>query len=315
MFKYYLLFWSLTAVVVAAFGQSSEMLPYGNFDQWIEREIDESAVLGGNTRYVYAVAPEKKIKGATAYTNQGGSPWSSSNVLAIVAGIVKTSNTVYPEARDRGKCARLETKLETCKVLGLVNISVLASGTVYLGQTLEPVRGASNPYAKMIMGIPYTKRPKSLIFDYKAKIATDNKLTKATGLHVSTLSGRDYGEVLIYLQRRWEDKQGKVYAKRVGTLRTRIGSSTSGWVNNYTLPIMYGDITRDTSYRSYMDLIPNTFYTRNSKGEMTVINEIGWGDDSDQPTHIILMLSSGCHGAYTGALGNTLWVDNVRLGF
>lgn len=316
MTKYLLLacFFLVSCLAVVA-QPKSELMPFGNFDQWVEREIKESAVLGGKTRYVYAVAPNEKIRGEKAYSNKGGSPWSSSNVLAIVAGIVKTSNTVFPEDRDRGKCARLETRLETCKVLGIVNISVLASGTVYLGQTLEPVKGANNPYAKMIMGVPYTKRPKALLIDYKAKVATDNKLTKATGLHVSTLSGRDYCEAMIYLQKRWEDKDGTVYAKRVGTMRTRIGTSTPGWVNDYRMPIMYGDISDNSQYKPYMALVPEMFYTRNSQGDMTPIHEIGWGDESDSPTHMILMLSSGCHGAYTGALGNTFWVDNVRMEF
>lgn len=293
----------------------TELVPFGNFENWIEREIKESGVLGGQTKYVYAIAPSERIEGAKPYSNKGGSPWASSNVLAMVSGIVKTSNTVFPEDYHNGKCARLETRLETCKVLGIVNISILASGTIFLGETLEPIKGTNNPYEKIIMGIPYTKRPKALVIDYKAKIATDNKLTKASGVSVTTFAGDDCAEVLIYLQNRWEDSQGRVYAKRVGTLRQRIGSSTPDWVNDYKMALMYGDITSSPHYKPYMSLIPDTFYTRNSRGEMTVINETQWGDDSDTPTHMILLISSGCQGAYTGALGNTLWVDNIRMEF
>ena len=32
----------------------------------------------------------------------GGSPWASSNVMANVMGVVKTSNTVRPEKREGG---------------------------------------------------------------------------------------------------------------------------------------------------------------------------------------------------------------------
>ena len=41
-----------------------------------------------------------------------------SGFVAIVAGIVKTNNTVYPEKRGDGYCARIETHIEKVKALG-----------------------------------------------------------------------------------------------------------------------------------------------------------------------------------------------------
>ena len=57
--------------------------------------------------------------------------------MAKVVGIVKTNNSVYRDKRDNGYCARLETHIESVKVLGMVNITVLAAGSIYLVQSLQ----------------------------------------------------------------------------------------------------------------------------------------------------------------------------------
>lgn len=85
----------------------------------------------------------------------------------------------------------MDTRLEKVKVLGMINISVLASGSIYLGQTIEPIKGANDPYKNLDMGIPFTKTPRALVFDYKAKISQDDKVTRATGSGVSKVDGRD----------------------------------------------------------------------------------------------------------------------------
>ena len=112
----------------------------------------------------------------------------------------------------------MDTKLETCKVLGMVNITVLASGSIFLGETMEPIRGTSNPYGKINMGMPFTGRPKAVVFDYKAKISEDTLVTRATGSAPEKVKGRDKAEVFVFLQKRWEDENGNVFAKRVGTV-------------------------------------------------------------------------------------------------
>ena len=72
---------------------------YGNLDQWITREIHESAIIGGETKLLYEIGPTEKIVSNDAFTNKGGSPWANSNVMAKVAGVVKTNTSVYPEKR------------------------------------------------------------------------------------------------------------------------------------------------------------------------------------------------------------------------
>ena len=147
-------------------GQSTEKLPYGDFEQWVTRNIKESRLIGVDEKQVFAIGPNKTINGATPYVPDASTPWATSNVMAKVMGIVKTSNAVYPDNRDGGgRCARLTTRLEHCKAIGLVNIDVLVAGTMFLGRMFEPITSTSDPYAKMEMGIPFTKRPKTLKFD------------------------------------------------------------------------------------------------------------------------------------------------------
>lgn len=85
----------------AAFCQETvkKEIPFGNFENWVVRQIKESFVIGGKTVDVYAIAPSDTIKGAEPYRNAGGSPWASSNVMAKVAGVVKTSVTVSRKTR------------------------------------------------------------------------------------------------------------------------------------------------------------------------------------------------------------------------
>ena len=130
-----------------------------------------------------------------------------------------------------------------------------------------------------------------------------------------TLNKKDACEVFVLLQRRWEDANGNIYAKRVGTGRERFSQSTAGWQNNHRLRIYYGDITGQPYYKSYMNLIDNSrpYYCRNSKGKMVPVQEVGWDSPTATPTHIIMMFSAGCGTAYEGTVGQTLYVDNVAF--
>ena len=95
-----------------------EMIPFGNMDQWVDRQIKESGIIGGALKNVYAIGPTATIRENKAYKNMGGSPWATSNVMARVAGITKTNTSVFPEKRDEGYCARMDTRME----LSLIHI-------------------------------------------------------------------------------------------------------------------------------------------------------------------------------------------------
>lgn len=313
---------ALVAVILGLGSLSSaalrlEPIRYGDFSQWITRNITESKVIGGKTKTVYAVGPTKTINGNTAYSNQGGSPWASSNVYAKVSGVVKGSNTVSPATLNGNKVAKLETKMEQVKVLGLLNMDVMVAGTLFLGHIFEPITSTKVPFGKMEMGIPYTKRPKALVFDYKVDMPATNTRVKATGFgSKKTLQGRDQAEVYVLLQKRWEDEKGNIYAHRVGTGRERYSKSIP-WTKGHELKIQYGDITKTPGYKSWMGLLDGekAYYARNSKGKMVKVHEVGWGTPDETPTHVLVMASSTCGEPFVGTEGIALYIDNIAFGF
>lgn len=291
-----------------------ELLPFGNLDRWYVRKIKESSMMGGKVKTLYEIAPNGSTDEAVPYKNMGGSPWATSNVLAKPVGIVKTNTSVYREERaGHGYCAKLYTHMESCKVLGMVNIEVLAAGSIFLGELVEPVNNAKNPYGKMSFGMKFSKRPKAIKFDYKTHIVgTPNRIKKGVGGR-STVKGMDMAECILFLQKRWEDKDGNLFASRVGTMVQRFSKTTSGWVNNASFPIRYGDITGESFYNNSMALNA-VRYAKNSKGKLVPVQEVKWDGDAT-PTHIVLQFTSSHGGAYIGTEGNALWVDNIRLSY
>lgn len=298
-------------------GAQSELIKYGDFNQWIVRNIKESKIIGGATKQLYEVGPDAIWNNNDEYTNQGGSPWATSNVMARVCGITKTNTSVYREKRGDGYCARLETHEEKVKVLGIVNIEVLAAGSLFLGHVPEPITSTSNPMNKLSLGIPFTKRPKALRFDYKVKMTGEPNRIRQTGFsRISKVEGPDMADALVILQKRWEDENGKIHAKRVGTMVYHFSKSTNDWVNGAEFPILYGDISNTPGYQEeYMGMMigDRTFNAENSRGKVVPIKEEGWADANETPTHVVVKFDSSCGGAYIGSIGSTLWVDNVEF--
>ena len=141
------------------------------------------------------------------------------------------------------------------------------------------------------------------------------KRVHATGFSkITDVEGKDFPEMNLFLQKRWEDKDGNIYAKRVGTAVVRYYTTTDDWRNNATYSIMYGDITGNPEYKAHMmRLQVQERYAVNSKGESVPIKEVAWGTEDDIPTHIQLQFTSSHGGAYIGSPGNSFYVDNVKL--
>lgn len=308
----------LTGILTASFSsiaqsESEEPIPFGDMDQWMVRVVDESFIIGGNTKYLYEITSGDTLKDNTPYVNTV-SPWATSTVMAKVNGVVKASVTIFPEKRGDGYCARLETRMEHVKVLGLINISVLATGTVFLGKVIEPIQDTKNPQSKLSNGIPFKKRPTAFSFDYK--VNPGGKQIKATGFsRIVNLPEQNKAEACLLLHHRWEDDKGNIYAKRIGTAYEQYGETVTEWQNSHRIPIHYGDITKETYFRPFMGLIKgeNVQYCQNSKGVMVPVQEVGWGTRDEEVTHIVLRLSSGNGGAYIGAPDSKFWIDNVKL--
>ena len=290
----------------------------GKFDSWCVREIEESALIGGQTKYLYEFfgSPADTLKtGKQPFSAPDGYLWRTNNVLAVVAGIVKTNNTVYPEKRGDGYCARIETHIENVKALGVVNMDVTCQGALLVGSLPEPIRDTKSPMSKVFYGLPFNGRPRALQLDYKADVG--NETIRGTGFSkLKPMGYPDYAQIVVILQKRWEDADGNVHALRVGTGIERITRDVPEWINGHKVVIQYGDITAEPYYKEYMGLNndPETaFHALNSRGVNVVVSEDGWADADAEPNHMILHFISSCGKAFYGGVGNTLWVDNVSV--
>ena len=287
---------------------------YGNFDTWVTRQIHESAIIGGHTKTLYEIGPNRALTGNNPYTNLGGSPWGTSNVMAKVSGITKTNNSVYRDNHGSGHCAKMTTHIETCKVLGIINLKVLAAGRLFLGDMKEPITGTKEGPKALNFGIPFTQRPKALRYDYRVQVpGTKNRIRQTGFSKVTTVAGPDYCIAILLLQKRHEDAAGNITAQRVGTVVVKYGKSTGGWVDGATYEIHYGNITGKPFYDASTMGLRSIDYACNSKGKSVLVRETGWAPADATPTHISLQFSSSHGGAYVGTVGNKFWVDNVGL--
>lgn len=289
---------------------------YGTFDKWCTREVKESGIIGGQRKVLYEFYGDysNTFTGKTPYSAPEGYLWRTNNVLAIVAGIVKTNNTVFPEKRDEGYCARIETHIEEVKVLG-INMDVVCQGAIMIGELPEPITTTADPMSKVLYGIPFNGCPKALEFDYKANVG--NEVIKGTGFCKLQPQGyKDYAEVTFMLQKIWEEEDGSIHALRVATGIERIMESTSDWINGHRVELHYGDITKKPFYKDYMGLKtnPETAYRAvNSKGKVVIIQEHGWAPAGTEPNNMKIHFITSYGKAFYGGVGNTLWLDNVKV--
>ena len=290
---------------------------YGRFDKWSRREVKESGVIGGNTKYLYEFYGDfdTKVTNKTPYSSPEGYLWRTNNVLAVVAGVCKTNNTVFPEKRGRGYCARIETHIEEVNAVGIINMSVTCQGAMMIGELPEPITGTKDPMSRVLYGVPFTGRPKALRMDIKADVG--HEVVRGTGFSkLKNMGYTDDAEIVVMLQKRWEESDGSVHALRVGTAIHRIEEDIPNWINDYEIKIEYGDITRKPFYKDYMGLKTNpetAYHALNSRGDNVIIQEDGWASPDTEPTHLIIIFLTSCGEAFYGGVGNTLWLDNVEL--
>ena len=289
---------------------------YGTFDSWSVREVKESAIIGGKTARLYEFYGNQEVtRTKEPFSAPEGYPWRTNNVLAVVAGVTKTNNTVFPEKRGDGYCARIETHVESVKVLGMINMDVTCQGALFIGSLEEPIKDTKTPMSKVLYGIPFEGRPEAVVFDYKAEVG--HEVVRGTGFSALKEMGYpDYPQLYMVLQKRWEDESGRVHAVRVGTAIRHFEENVPEWVNGCRVEIAYGDITGEPYYQDYMGLKndPETaFYCYNSDGEKVLVEEDGWADADDEPNYLILTFLASSGPAFYGGVGNVLWVDNVKI--
>ena len=289
---------------------------YGTLDSWSVREIKESGIIGGNTKYLFEFFGDRDTTATKEpFEAPEGYLWRTNNVMAVVAGVTKTNNTVFPEKRGDGYCARIETHIETVKALGIINMDLTCQGAFILGKSTEPIKAPKDPLPKVLSGIPFSGRPKALVFDYKADVG--HEAIRGTGFSkLKNLGYPDYPEIAIILQKRWEDEDGNVHALRVGTGIERIMENIPEWENGHRIEVHYGDISGRPFFQDYMGLNNDperAFHTINSKGKNVTVSEDGWAAPEEQPNFMIIKFISSCGQAFYGGVGNVLWIDNISI--
>ena len=319
--KRIILLMALIALCAKAGAQSdivSKINSYGKFDSWCQREITESVLIGGDTKYLYEFYcnPADTLRtGKDPYCSPENYLWRTNNVLAVVCGVVKTNTTVFPEKRGDGYCARIEAHIEEVKALGVVNMDVVCQGALLVGTLPEPIRDTKSPMAKVFYGLPFNGSPKAVRLDYKADVG--HEVYRGTGFSkLKAMGYPDAAEITVMLQKRWEDADGNVHALRVGTGIERIYEDIPEWVNGHEVTIHYGDITGESFYKDYMGLKVDpeiAYHALNSKGQNVIVQEDGWAAPGTEPNFMILHFIASCGKAFYGGVGNTLWVDNVEV--
>ena len=290
---------------------------YGDFDRWTVRKVKESNVIGGKEKLLYEFYGnmDTVICDKEPFVAPEGYLWRTNNVLAIVMGVTKTSTTVFPEPRSGGYCARIETHIENVRALGIVNMEVTCQGALLVGSLTEPIKDTKNPMEKVLYGVPYDGRLKHVTFDYKADVG--HETIRGTGFSAMKNMGYpDYPQAIVVLQKRWEEPDGSVKALRVGTAMHMFKENKDEWVNGFRLDVHYGDITGEEFYEEYMGLNNDperAYHCINSKGKNVIVEEVGWASPDENPNYLIVTFLSSGGKAFFGGVGNTLWVDNVRL--
>jgi hypothetical protein len=304
---------SYSQKLIHAFTDNLGQLNYSSLDSWYSRELKESSLLSGETINLFGVG---KVNPQADFSDlklkDPESPWGTTNIYAKM--LLDVGNTrVIPEKRGNGYCARLETKIRKDNIAGF-KVDVLLAGTLFLGETAEPVKGIKDPEKNASQGIPFTGMPKAVKFDYKYHIGKSR--VEAT-TNIKSADGEDKADFSIILQRRWEDKDGNVFAIRIGGYRQFFTGTVDKWINGATFPVFYGDATSLPQYDpKTMGLIPSVgrVFVKNSKGVIVPLVETGWGKSGDRPTHMIMYFTSSYEGMkYTGSTESVFWVDNIEL--
>ncbi len=292
---------------------TAKQIEYSGLDSWYYREVHESLVIGGAIQKLYEIGkPDPPEDKNNPLLKDKSSPWATTNLYAKI-GVDLGVNCVSPEKSNDGYCCRMETKIREVNLVGL-KLKVLVSGTLFLGEVIQPVRSVKDPICKLNHGVPFTGKPRAVQFSYKYKSGQDRLKSVFSSRPVE---GPDKAEFCMILQKRWEDETGKVYATRIGGARDFLNDTGSSWVTDTTVTVKYGDITKEPFYDpKMMGLIPevNELYVKNSKNEMVPLTETGWDTQLETSTHLILYFTSSFEGInYTGSPESVLWVDNIRF--
>ena len=86
-----------------------EMFPFGDMDQWVDRQIKESGIIGGNTKNVYEIAPTAVIQGDQYFECNGKGSGNYKNKYVCFPGkkgrrVLCTSGYTHGKCESVGAC-------------------------------------------------------------------------------------------------------------------------------------------------------------------------------------------------------------------
>lgn len=208
--------------------------------------------------------------------------WDTGNRGATTVG---NSNSVPTEdsSTGSGKAAYLESKWIVIK---------FAAGNIFTGSYLK----TDGTNGVLGFGRPFTAFPTKLTFDYKYKSMPIDKADES----LAHLKGKsDSCSVYIALwhveDNEYEDFQGEKYPL---IIRTKPGKEQSLFSPDDPRVIAYGQFTKGSTVNNWTSETINLDYKNTELA----------------PTHILVVASSSKYGDFfTGGVGSTLVVDNMKL--
>ena len=177
-------------------------------------------------------------------------------------------------------------KLESVAAPALVRI---AAATVFVGKFTRSFPSVSDPRSNITLGTAFSGKPLTFSFSYTYQPGASNE--DANG---QPLAYGDQCDIYLFL----ENRDG-AQVKRVATAWFRTGDNVASWTRE-TVPIKYGPLAASDPWFGYAQ--PQT-------GEV-------WGDGTEAVTHITVLATSSFEGDFfKGAIGSTLALDNIDLGY
>lgn len=205
--------------------------------------------------------------------------WGTANRGLALGG--STGNTSRQPKADSSY-----VKMESVAAPALVRI---AAATIFTGKFTTDFPSISDPRSNITLGTPFTARPISFSFSIKYQPGESNEDSNG-----QPLSYGDQCDIYLFLENR-EDSQ----VKRVGTAWFRNGDAINEWTRQQ-VQIKYGQLESSDPWFSY---------AQPAEGEI-------WGKATDAVTHITVLATSSFEGDFfKGAIGSTLELDNIVLGY
>jgi hypothetical protein len=197
-------------------------------------------------------------------------------------GLAGASGNTSKQERNNSNYARMESVAAPALVR-------IAAATIFTGKFKDGFPSVTDPRSNIILGTPFAARPLTFTFSYTYQPGASNEDSDG-----QPLAYGDQCDIYLFL----ENRDGP-QVKRVGTAWFRSGDEVSQWTEK-NIPIKYGQLDASDPWFEY---------AQPPQGEV-------WGDGTETVTHISILATSSFEGDFfNGAIGSTLELDDIELGY